>query len=166
MTDLAPIVRLARLAEALEAGVLLPAAEALSLAGDLKRYLQGGVELDVALGLKPSAGERSLTTRFAMVDRDERLRAAADRWFPGRSDSDAAEELGTALSRFWATAWRSCRTDEVCPPRYAGNIRADLWAILKARPYPLKARSIRAVLAMSSAYSLPTVAGTVRQVDV
>jgi hypothetical protein len=148
VSDLASIRRLARLAAALSDGKVLPADDAVPIAAAIRSYRRGEVDsLDAALGLNVGAGERKPATRLALADRASLLRSAADRYFPNQSVASQARELHAALDRYAATGWLRERTFDECPVRYAGSIRADLWTILKIKPYVLTERALRATLA-------------------
>jgi hypothetical protein len=85
---------------------------------------------------------------LALDERDRFLIEAA-RFFPGASDREAARQLHTALLRYRETAWRRDRAEALCPPRYAGTVKATLFFVLKAHDRVPGDRTIRSVLARS-----------------
>ena len=78
-------------------------------------------------------GRRTEETLSRIAERDRLLRAAADRFYPGTSQREAARRLHQAISRYSCCAWQRERADLACPPRHAGKLTALLWQLLKVR---------------------------------
>jgi hypothetical protein len=83
---------------------------------------------------------------LAGTSRDYLLRLAAERFFAGASDRQAAEMLHAKLTRYAAGAWRRDRSEERCPDRHRGRIEALLREILQTRDAVPSSRSIRRAL--------------------
>lgn len=85
-----------------------------------------------------------------MLSRDERdryLREAADRFYIGMSDRQAAAFLRAKLMRYREGSWRRDASENLCPVRHGGTITELLWSILKVRDAIPGDRLVRDVLA-------------------
>ncbi len=121
--------------------------DAASLAAGLQRYFESGCTLDQAFGVQLDRGERHPGTSDALTRRDDALRAAGAKL---GADGSTARILGELLARYERTAWRHDCTAEACPPKWIGQINADLWAALKANPRVVGESQIRKILAQSA----------------
>ncbi|SFO25797.1 hypothetical protein SAMN05216330_102436 [Bradyrhizobium sp. Ghvi] len=127
MADQADDVELMRrIAEALEAGDELSAEQRRVTAAALRQ----------ALTLPP--------TTFA--ERDALIVECRRRFFPSRTDHDAAQEIAVTWRRYAATGWLRERAAETCPPRSVGTLRGALWEIMRILPRVLSVRQIRRIV--------------------
>lgn len=130
-------VRIAALINALKAGEPLAAEDA--------RWLGSSLESERplrALGLTRSPGQRSLATIAATELRNQLLREAAEKHFPGFSKSKQAETLFKGLQRYRCSAWERERSEVECPLKRLGKPEDFYWRILKARDRQLSAKTI------------------------
>lgn len=143
------LVRLFRLAQHLREGDDLRPDDRAALANALAAYLSGAApDIDSAMGLKLSPGERDWRTVSALAQRDEILRTAASRFYSG-SPSAQADAMARDLRHYAASGWRHERIHDICPARHQGKKGELLWRVLKARDYVLTPRAIRSILARS-----------------
>jgi hypothetical protein len=145
------LAAIARIAAAHRSGTSIHPDDADFLVFGLEGHLAG---VDDPFGLRPKPGQRSVATRSAYDRRDDLVRADAQKFYPTASQADAARELHTALKRYAAAGWKRDRKLPDCPAS-AKTLGAILWAILRARDDVPAARTIRRLLATSSAYSWP-----------
>jgi hypothetical protein len=118
------------------------------LANGINKYLFDGVPLDVALGLKPRAGQRDPRERLSIARRDALLRQTAATFFSDLNQTGKAEALHRALLRYSTAGWRRDRVAPTCPPHRTGLDQA-LWNILKARAAVPAERTIHNALSCS-----------------
>lgn len=78
--------------------------------------------------------------------RDEMIMACRLRFYPERTDHDAANELGSAWRRYASAGWLRDRSAETCPVRIVGTLQGALWEIMRTLPRVLSARSIRRIV--------------------
>jgi hypothetical protein len=98
-----------------------------------------------ALGLKPKRGQRRWHTVTRIDQRDEMLRQAAMRFFPGMAPSRQAEEIARALKRYAASSWRYDQLKADCP-HPNDTLKAMLWLVLRHVDNALSARRVRKIL--------------------
>ena len=158
-----PVAALRSLAKHLHSGAPLPDADREFLAEGIGRFLTGEEELDCALGLKAEPGQRSARTRAAIAERDRLVAEAAVEFFPDQPPAAQARGLHQRWSRYAVSGWRRERALSAPPPMRRGKIEERLWQVMKVRDLVLTERSVRAILAASYPYSLPSPQDTLEE---
>ena len=77
-------------------------------------------------------GHRLPETLAALARRDELIREAVERFFPGASGHEAARLLHQALGRYACAAWQRERSAAECPARHVGRLSELCFHILRA----------------------------------
>jgi hypothetical protein len=82
------------------------------------------------------------------VERDRLIMDLRKRFFPGRTDNDAANEIEAGLNRYCAatSGWRRDQDAATCPERITGTIKGAYWLVLKAVDRPLSRERIRKIV--------------------
>lgn len=94
-------------------------------------------------------GHRSPQTLAALAERAALLRKAADRFFPGASQREAARRLREAMSRYREGRWRRERTEPQCPVRHDEKVTALFWQLLRLHDAVPSISTIRRALFVS-----------------
>lgn len=95
-------------------------------------------------------GHRSNETLLRIDERNQYLREAAHRFFPGCSNREAARRLHIALGRYRSCRWQRDRSEATCPAQHAGRLKEMLFFIFKSRDMVPSVPSIRAALGASA----------------
>jgi hypothetical protein len=104
------------------------------------------VSIDSALGITGTRGQRRLATRVRLERRDNLIREAAARFFPGMRTNAQADRLARALARYSDTAWRRDRMVSECPARLVNTLQAYCWELLANNEKVLGAERIKQIL--------------------
>lgn len=132
-----------RQVRALLANMSSPAAS--RLAGALDRILVGE-DPATALGLKPSAGQRTALTKDRLLRRDELLRELARRHFKRMNVSEQAREIVAIWAEYQRRAARLDAATGEMPSSYIGRPRAFLFEISRLPASVPSVRTLRMVL--------------------
>lgn len=98
----------------------------------------------------PGPGVRTPQTLLWLDERNRFLVEAAA-FFRDPSDREVARQLRSALAIYRACAWRRDASLNLCPPKYAGTVKAAFWKCCKAvDATPPGVETIRKVLARAS----------------
>jgi hypothetical protein len=92
-------------------------------------------------------GHRLPETLAALARRDELIREAVERFFPGASGHEAARRLHQALDLYACCAWQRERRAAECPARHIGRLTAFCWHILRAVDHVPSEPLIRKIIA-------------------
>jgi hypothetical protein len=142
------IARLARLGRFLRTTPPgLAAADAQALADAIEQHVARGVPLDVALGLRPGRGERTVRTMTAHALRDALLRTIARQFFSDLTIEGQAHAIANAWARYASTAWLRERALQSPPTRRAGRLEFMLFELQQLYPRPLAWRRLFGILA-------------------
>lgn len=126
------------------------------LTNDLSAWLAKGLEsflarhvgsLDEALGMRAMRGGMPWWREAANRQRDDALRALAERHFPQLSLTAKAERVARQSARYASTTWRFDREKNEMPEAYRGNPVEHLWTAFKTgAPMPIGERQLRTIL--------------------
>ena len=86
---------------------------------------------------------------LARTIRDHLLRTAANRFYTGLSDRQAAARLQSKLIQYRQGAWRRDCVEVRCPDRHRGTINELFWQLLKVRDAIPCDKTIRDALALN-----------------
>ena len=105
---------------------------------------------EIAVGLRPGPGQRSLRNRCQLQERDAIYRRAWRRFYPDLKPAPAAHELHKMFERYETSSWPRDRGGAItCPPRLQGTIQALAWETLSQENPTLSAERIRKILVTS-----------------
>jgi hypothetical protein len=116
-------------------------------------YLAAAIESGAELTAEDRRAVADMLRRVTLPparngERDRMLIECRRKFYAGRTDHDASQEIAFKWRRYAASGWRLERERDTCPPNRIGKVEEALFKIMKMWPgKPLSASRIRTIVA-------------------